>query len=165
MSDPCLSVQLADLILDGTTPDANGTVWTVTKLDGWFDSTVLRVAQAEVQPLGEVITVARENGRPLTLEAWATTSTDLSPEPLGTAGIGLARATAKTAGRCVYVPALLIVGDDEFGAGTLSALVRRVGQVKQDVIGKQLALHVQWQLLAPDPRRYEGATGAGTGHD
>lgn len=163
----CLPLTFDTLVVDGVTPDANGTVWTWTVLDGWFDSPPVRVAQQEIPGTGETITLARQNARPITLELVATLPELPAPAPLGLDGIGAARVLAKTAGHCVFVPHLLIVTDVEFGAGHLSSLVRRVGTMKDAIVGDLRGLRVQYPLLAPDPLRYEGVDGGvtGTGHE
>lgn len=161
----CLSVQLGDLIIDGDTEDGDGHIWTWTILDGWFDSTAVRVAQQEVPGTGETITLARENARAITLEIIASNPGLPRPPALGLLGVGQVRVQAKAAGHAVFVPKLLIVQDTEFGAGHLSAFVRRVGPMKDEVLGDAHAMRFQFPLLAPDPLRYEGTGGSGTGHE
>lgn len=160
-----LSVQLGNLVADGATADDDGHVWTCHAIDGWYDSTAVRVAQSETAPAGEVITLARENARAISLTLTASNPGLPAPEPLGKDGIGAARALLKLNAHIVYVPTLLIVEDTEFSAGSLSAYVRRVGAVKDTVLGENIAVMFQLPLLAPDPLRYEGTSGSGTGHD
>lgn len=161
----CLTVQLDSLIMDGATPDGDGHIWTWQTLDGWWDTPPVRVAQQEVAGQGETITLARQNARPIALTVTATNPGVPRPLPLGELGIGQARVAIRTAAHAVWVPKLLIVQDTEFGAGHLSAFVRRVGTVKDAVLGELHAAQFQIALLAPDPLRYEGTGGSGTGHE
>lgn len=161
----CIPIQIADLLVDEVTTDSNGVVYTATVFDGWFDGPPVRIATQEVQPIGEVITVARENARAITLELVAT----IPPMPVPARKmtdleIGATTVVIRSVFNCLYVPTLLIVDDVEFGAGTLSSLVRRVAPIKRQPVGDHVGVRFQILLSAPDPLRYEGATGSGTGH-
>lgn len=148
------SCTLNGLVIDNTTLDGNGTAWQFISLDGWWDSTPIRVATQETQPAGEVVTVARENGRPLVLTAIASTLTPNTTK-LGKTACFQAIATAKDAGRCVLAPVLLTVVDP---IQTLHALVQRNGSsgtLKSQILGESHSLMVTWQLFAPDPNRYD----------
>lgn len=146
----CPPVTLGTLLLDGATPDANGTLWTPTRLDGWWDSTGMRSATAEAQPVGEVVTVGRENGRALSLEVTAT-SDEPNSTPLGETQVFLAQETMKGAARAVLLPVLMLVNDPVLAG---QAYVRRVGPIKFAINGALVSAHFMVPLLAPDPRRY-----------
>lgn len=146
----CPTVTLGSLVMDGATPDANGTIWTVTALPGWHDTTGMRSATAEAQPVGELITVARENARAIALEVTAATAKPFATK-LGDVRCFEAVETLKAAGRCVLVPTLMLVTDPVLAA---QALVRRVGPIKTSMQGNFHSMHFLVPLLAPDPRRY-----------
>lgn len=142
------------IVADGETADVNGMFWRPTSFAGWFDSTDIRAARSEVSPVGEVITVAHELGRALAFEACAVAtpaSAGLVTRSLGT-DAWLASELAKLVGKCVYAPGLLTVVDP---IHTLHASVMRPGKILTAVVGELDMLRVQWQLLAPDPRRYD----------
>lgn len=151
MSD-CLSAQLGDLIADGATEDDDGILWSVTSIDGWYDSTQVRSATQEREPVGEVITVARENARAIVVNLDAFLP---AKQALGALAF-TAIATAKRAGRCVYVPELLTVTDP---LRATQALVRRTGSIKTAIVGELVVVQAQIPLTAPDARRY-APTGA-----
>lgn len=149
----CFPVTLSSLVIDGTTLDADGVLWTPKVLLGWFDGAPIDQARQPVLPVGEVITNARERARPIVLEALAT-----SPQQNSTAlGDDCYRAIerAKLAGRCIYAPVTITVTDPALGA--LHASVRRSGDqsLQVTILGALHAVRVQWLLLAQDPRRYE----------
>lgn len=146
----CPPITLGALLIDGVTPDANDTLWTPTRLDGWWDSTQMGSSTQPAQPLGEIITVARDNGRALSLEVTATSSEPNSLR-LGDVGIFQAIEVMKAAARAVLLPTLLLVNDPVLNA---QALVRRVGPVKSTINGALVSVHFLVPLLAPDPRRY-----------
>lgn len=145
----CPAVTLGGKLLDGG-PDADGIVWATQRLDGWWDSTSIRSALLEAQPMGELVTVGRENARALVLQVIAMSPTP-NVTPLGEVGIFRASETIKAAARAVYLPALMLVNDPIIAA---QAYVRRVGAIKQTIIGQLVAAQFQIPLLAPDPRRY-----------
>jgi hypothetical protein len=143
-----------DAAPDGTgTDDGTGVIWTLTLLQGWWDSADVRAALQEVQPFGEIITAARENSRAIVLEAVATLADAGNRDPLGDL-YWTAVETAKTAGRCVIVPVTMSVVDP---SNTLTASVRRVQPIRTSMIGEVFALRVQWPLTAQDPSRYDGS--------
>ena len=146
----CPSITLGGLVMDGVTLDANGTLWTPTRLDGWWDNTQMSSATQQAQPLGEVVTVARENGRALSLEVTATSPTPFSTR-LGEVGCWEAIETFKAAVRSVLLPSLMLVTDP---VRALQAIVRRVGPMKSTINGNVVSVHFIAPLLAPDPRRY-----------
>lgn len=143
------------IVANGETPDVNGTFWVPTSFAGWFDSTDVRAARSEVSPVGEVITVAHELGRALAFEALAV-ATPPGTDGLVTTALGdacwAATELAKLVGKCVYAPGLLTVTDP---IHTLHASVMRPGKILTSVVGNLGAMRVQWQLLMPDPRRYD----------
>lgn len=146
----CPVVTLNDLVMDGTTEDSDGIVYLVTKLDGWWDSALVRSSTQEVLPVGEVLTANREQARALVLEVVASTVTP------NTTALGDDCFTAiynvKFACRLVNVPGLITVVDPVI---TTHALVRRVGSgVKAAIQGDAHSVLFQIQLLAEDPTRY-----------
>lgn len=136
--------------IDGETPDTNGNLWTLSSLQGWWDTTDLRVERQEVGGRGETITVTKELGRAIVLEALVTSPTPNSV-PLGEL-LWASTEIAKAAGRCLYSPGLIFVTDP---TNTLHSHVWRVGPIKSAIIGPLAAVQIQWQLLAPDPMRYD----------
>lgn len=153
----CPSVTLNGLVIDGDTIDGDGMIWNLDSLQGWWDAAPVRLASQEIEPVGEYVTVARENARALVLEATATspnTGEGLSLAPLGNLCF-TAMESAKTAGRCVYVPVVMTVVDP---VHTLHANVRRAGgssAIKSTIVGDLQQVSFQWQLFMPDPRRYD----------
>lgn len=146
----CPSITVGGLVMNGLTLDPNDTLWTPTRLDGWWDSTQMSSATQQAQPLGEVVTIARDNGRALSLEVTATSSEPNSVR-LGDVGCFQAIETFKAAMRAVLLPSLMLVTDP---VRALEAYVRRVGPVKSSINGKLVDVHFIVPLLAPDPRRF-----------
>lgn len=164
MSDPCLSVSIAPLLADGITPDSDGICWTVQRIDGWFDSASVRVEQADMLPVGSVVTQVRENARAiaLTLVAHAPPAADLTTDPLGAALCFTAMDSIEPPFACVYAPASFAVTDPGL---TLYAAVRRVGSIQKRIIGESVAVRFLVPLLAEDPYLWDGGPGIGTAYD
>lgn len=152
MSDDCITLAINGFLADSVTPDGNGAAWTVERIDGWWDSGSLRVEIDEVQPAGEEITRARENGRPLVVEVVAHAPGGATA--LGELGCYLAVTSIEVPFRILYEPVTMTVTDPVL---ELHALVRRVGEIKHAIIGKSAAVRFQIPLLAPDPYRYDGS--------
>lgn len=153
----CPTVRFPTLTADGLTPDGDGILWTVTQLDGWWDTTAVRIAASEVQPVGELITVARENARAIVLGLVA--SNPLPGIPLGGVLCMTAIDTLHAAIRAVYVPKLMEVIDP---VNDYHALVKLVGPIKSAILGESVAVRFQVPLLAEDPLRYDALN---VGHD
>lgn len=148
----CPVVTLNGLVMDGVTPDDHGIYYTVQSLDGWWDNTPVRSNSQEVQPVGEVLTVNRENARPLVLTVIAHAE-DPNSMVLGDTLCFRSIYQMKTAARLATVPGTITVVDPIL---TLHSLVRRVGSgVKWSMLGTSHSVLFQVQLLATDPRRYE----------
>jgi hypothetical protein len=164
MSDPCVTVVVGSFVADGITPDSNGIVWTVQRIDGWFDSTAARVATADHLPFGEVVTLVRENARAiaLTLVAHALPLVDLTTLPLGAALCFTAMDSIEVPFACVYAPATLEVVDPVLD---LFAAVRRVGPIQKRILGESVAVRFLIPLLAEDPYRWDGGPGVGSSYD
>jgi hypothetical protein len=142
---------LNGLLIDGDTPDANGTYWWFQTLDGWWETAPVRAAQSEISPQGEVITLARTNGRPLVLTCIAATLTPNATK-LGKTECFRAISTMKDACRAVIAPVLLEVTDT---LQTLHANVRRTGAMKYSFLGENHSVQFQVNLFAEDPNRYD----------
>lgn len=140
----------ATLTIDATTVDADGNIWQLSSLQGWWDSTDVTVSRQAISPVGEFITAAHENGRALVLEALVTTPT---PDATKLGDLwAVATERAKAAARTIYVPGLITVTDP---LGPKHAQVRRVGAVKSVILGDRVAVLVHFDLLCPDPMRYD----------
>lgn len=155
MTEPCVNAYLSggagfDLAMDGATPVADGYVWTLQSIEGWFDSPGMRVAQFEVQPLGEVVTLARENARALALTVVAHAVDGQTP--LGEALCFAAMDYADPVFNCVYLEKSLNVQDP---LQSLFADVRRVGSVQKRVLGAGVAVQFLVPLLCRDPYVYD----------
>lgn len=146
--DGCVAIAVPGFVADGSTPDANGIVYSPTVVGGWWDSIPLRSATAEVQPRGEFVTVAQELGRDVDLVIVAHTLDGRSA--LGPVLCFTAIETIKAAFRIVFVPVAFQVVDP-YADRTVQA--RRVGPIKQQILGKSVAVRASIPLLAPDPRR------------
>lgn len=158
--EPCIGVAIGSFVADGVTADGDGVVWTVQKLEGWFDSAAVRVEYAEMLPVGQVVTLVRENARAISLQLVAhNAAPDL---PLGAALCFTAMDSIEPPFACVYAPDAFAVTDPLL---TLYANVRRVGPIQKRVIGESVAVRFLIPLLAEDPYRYDTAPGVGTAYD
>lgn len=160
----CLDLVVGSFRADGVTPDGDGICWTVQRLDGWFDSAPVRVEQFEVQPVGEVVTLVRENARALalTLVAHAPPLGDLTTVALG-ALCFTAMDSIDPVFACVHVAESFAVTDAS--PLTLYAAVRRVGPIQKRIVGELVAVRFLVPLLAEDPYLWDGGPGVGTAYD
>lgn len=153
MTVDTLTARLGSLIIDGATSDGDGLVWSVTAIDGWYDSTQVRSGTQEIEPVGETITVARQNGRAINLKLDCKLDESVASDRLGGLAFSAVE-TIKAAARCVEIPTLLTVTDP---VRATKALVRRVGPVHTAFLGRLVVVQAQVPLLAEDPRRYATA--------
>lgn len=152
----CVSLQIGSLLADGVTGDGDGIAYTVENLDGWWDSPSSRIETTEVQPVGEVITVARTNGRALalTMTAHMPPAGDVVTDALGMTLCQTAIQTVKdTFAGMVYSAATLTVTDP---VNTLAANVKLVdpagqGPIQASIVGDAVMVRFLIQMLAPDP--------------
>lgn len=152
----CVSLQIGSLLADGVTGDGDGIAYTVENLDGWWDDPSSRIETTEVQPVGEVITVARTNGRALalTMTAHAPPAGDVVTVPLGMTLCQTAIATVKAAfAGAVYTAIPMTVSDP---VNTLTADVKLVdpagqGPIQTSIVGDAVMVRFLIQMLAPDP--------------
>lgn len=155
LAAPCVRATVGAWVADGETPDANGIVYTVEAADGWY-SPATRSATMEAQPRGEAITVAQELGRHVTL-------TVVAHNPGGQIGLGAPAAFAsmeaiKAAFRAVFAPVVLSIVDPQ--ELPLAARVRRVGPIKQQIVGASSAVRFSIPLLAESPTLGDPPAGA-----
>lgn len=143
----CVAAVGGGFLADGATPDVDGILYTVSSLDGWWDTTAQRTGTQEQQPAGETVTAPRENARPITLEIVA--SNPLPGVPLGSVLCFTAVEKIKAAFAAVYVPVTLEVVD---AVNDRTALVRRTGPTRTAILGQCAAVRVQVPLLATNPR-------------
>lgn len=148
MSDECVKVSTVGFFADGAELDSNGVVWTVERIDGWWDSAPVRVSRREVPPTGEITTAVRENGRALVV--WLGAS---SGDP--STALGALCFTAMDSIDAFWPSTHLFLMIVEDPVLTLKARVRRVGQINKRILGDLAAVQVQIPLLAPDPYRYD----------
>lgn len=153
----CVALQVGGFVADGVTGDSDGIAYTVENLDGWWDSPSMRIETTEVQPVGEVITVARTNGRALALTMTAhvpPVGDGIVTEALGGLLCRTAMATVEAAfAGMVYTAVALTVSDP---VNTLTANVKLVdpageGPIQTSIVGESVMVRFLIQMLAPDP--------------
>jgi hypothetical protein len=142
----CPTLKVGSFTADGATPDGDGIAYTVQQLDGWWDSPAQSFATVEVAPFGEVVTVARMNGRAISLILVAHLPDGQTP--LGAVLCFTAIDTVKAAFAAVYSPVTLEVIEPYVDQ---SVSVRLVGVVQAQILGPSVAVRFLIQLLAPDP--------------
>jgi len=142
-----IAATLGDLVCDGMTEDDNGLRWSVTRLDGWYDTTGVTSAMQQA-PIGAVPTVRQLKERAIVL---ALDCTLPAPSRRLQEFSFNAIETVKRAARCVQIPSLLVVTDP---LRTTQARVLRTGPVHTAFLGRLVVVQAQIPLTAPDPRRY-----------
>lgn len=148
----CYEANLNGFLLDSATPDADGLIWTVSDIDGWFEGPPTEVATSAGSNEIETVTAARRRKRNMTVKGTAQLPTDTSIDAL----YFRAQRRLKAATQPLLVPELMIVSEpDGFTAQALVRLAagnpyrfRRRGNLSI------AALEFEMDVFAPDWRRY-----------
>lgn len=145
----CLTLITETFTADTVTPDGDGICYTVQSIDGWFDSPPVRSGSLELNPRGISVAVIRENARVINVVLVAHTLDRQTP--LGAAFCFAAMRTIKTEFRAVHASMLMDVTPP--GGSFNSLRVRRIGPIKQEILGNVVAVRFNIPMLAEDPRR------------
>lgn len=128
--------------------DSNGVVWEWQELAGWFDTTDLRVASNERNPVGNTITVARRNARQISMTALARMPNSSAPlDDLYWKSVRKIHSACDLSSRT----GLLKVIEPDV---TLQAQVRAAQPIRSRMFGNRHLAQFVIPLTAPDPRRY-----------
>lgn len=151
MTDP-LTINLNGLIIDGQTPDPDGTVWSALKFDGWWDPPTTTVTTGDVTPIGQTVTIARFEARAIAAEFLAHHALDNLPLVNGCFS---AIQRLKRAIDATLIPVPMLVNDPLLA---LRTQVRLNTGMKIAIQGDRGMVDFSVPILCPDPRRYAQAT-------
>lgn len=143
------------LVADGDTLGLGGAYWSVTKLDGWWDSAPVKAVVTDAQPEGQQIGVVRRKPRAVVVELMAH-SLDRQAA-LGVVCFDAADAIRAQLRYAVQVPFELEVDDGSTVVGPLHSGARIVRPILAKPVGAKFSMRVQLAWQTTDPFLYDAS--------